>query len=228
MTSIPALVQQLTSEARGSVGAFTFSRNRDGSYVRARTVPTDPASFAQQAQRLRMTQSSSRWATLISARETALWKSYAAQVDRHNALGKAFHDQGRNWFLAMDLLRTQCTHASIFKAPRQNRRTHLSDFDCRYFTLTDIIRITPNPNDEWRWSPNDLMILFQSPAVSSAVTYHRAPFRYLGHIHGNQALPANFRPVFPIPGGNWFFIRARALTVNNYLSRSVYSRGAAF
>lgn len=225
MTTIPALVTTFATEARGSVGAFTFSRNRDGPYVRARTVPTDPASPAQQAMRTRMLFASALWRAAVTPAEKALWQVYADNVPRHNALGQAINDQGRNWFLACDLQRRTAGHPSIRTPPAEYRRTHLGDFTAVHWALFNLIAILPAVGDEWHGLRNGLMILYQSPQLSAGINYYRGPWRYLGHIHGGDAFPANFAPVFPLAAPGQFRIRARALTPTNLYSRSVYARG---
>lgn len=227
MTSIDSLASTLTAEARGSVGDRVFSRNATGPYSRARTPPTGLPSFAQTRQRNLMTAASSRWANLMPSFERPHWYAYAARVPRHNALAQPFIDQPRNWFLGTDILRTVAYENTIFKAPRQFRRTHLTPFSVIYYALTDLIHVTFDPSDEWHDQRTDLLILFQSQPVSPG-TYSRCqPYRYLGHVKGRQTPPAKFRPVWRPYAPQCFFVRGIALTNTNYMSRSHYARGIA-
>jgi hypothetical protein len=166
------------------------------------------------------------WKAAVSAADKQLWRAYADNVPRHNALGQAFNDQGRNWFLACYLQRSTALHPTISTPPAEYRRTHLAPFTAVHSALYNVIQVQPAVGDEWHAMPNGLMILYQSPKLSAAVNYYRGPWRYLGHIHGGDAFPVHFRPVFPLGPPGQFRIRARALTPTNLYSRSVYARGA--
>lgn len=228
MHSIATLVATLASEARGSVGDRVFSRNPFGPYNRARTAPTGLPSFAQIRIRNLMTAASARWASLAADVERPFWNRYARLVHRHNALGQPFIDQGRNWFIGADVLRHVAYFTTIFKAPREYRRTSLTPFTVRYFTLTDILRVSFEISDEWHNHRDSLLILFQSHAVPPTTFGRCRPYRYLGFIRGDQASPANFRPIFPIAPGQAFFVRGVALNTSNYMSRSHWARGYGF
>lgn len=228
MTSIGSLVNLLASEARGSVGNRVFSRNAYTAYDRARTPPTGLPSFAQTRMRLLMSQSTARWTSPAAAHERPFWTAYAANVHRHNALGHPFLDQGRNWFLGADLLRHVAFQPTIFKAPREYRRTSLTPFTVRYFPLTDVIRVSFNESDEWHDHRSDRLILFATAGLPLTTYGKNQPYRYLGNIRGDQASPAGFRPILPLAGGQAFFIRGVALSSSNYMSRSHWARGIGF
>ncbi len=175
-----------------------------------------------------MTASVARWASSSADLERPYWNAYAANVHRHNALGHPFIDQGRNWFLGADLLRTVAFSTTIFKAPREYRRTHLTPFTVRYFALTDVIRVTFNEADEWHDFRDSFLILFATAGLSLN-TYSRCqPYRYLGRIRGTQSSPADLRPILPLAGGQAFFVRGVALNTSNYMSRSHWARGIGF
>ena len=228
MTTIPALVQTFATEARGSVGPFTFSRNRDGPYVRDRTVPIDPASAAQQFWRSLTRLESDRWRRFVSPAEKAYWRAYADAVPRHDALGQAFNDQPRNWYMACNMQRVYAGHPSIYAGPREHRRTALSPYVAQYENFLNLVFVWPVVTDEWRQLLTDLFIIYIGKEVSLNVNYYKGPWRKLGKITGTQMLPATFLSPWRLRPGYQFYTYARALTHTNLYSRRVYCRCRIF
>lgn len=175
-----------------------------------------------------MAASSTRWASPAAAYERPFWKAYATNVHRHNALGQPFIDQARNWFLGADVLRTLAYHTTIFKAPREYRRTSLTPFTVRFHAIRDIITVTFNEADEWHNFRESILILFATAGLPLTTYGKHQPYRYLGHVKGHLASPQNFRPILPLVGGQAFFVRGVALTSSNYMSRSHCTRGVGF
>lgn len=76
----------LVGAVSGSLGGVTASRNKGGSYLRLRAIPTDPATLAQQNQRARMSTVSQTWQTITDA-DRESWNEWARQNPVTNALG---------------------------------------------------------------------------------------------------------------------------------------------
>lgn len=76
------------SDIRGSVGNMTFSRNRDGAYVKQRTTYGGGSSVPQIAQRGAMNSIVNEWHSL-TMEELISWRIYARAFARSNRLGKS-------------------------------------------------------------------------------------------------------------------------------------------
>lgn len=91
----------MASDIRGSTGGVVFSRNRGGAYTRNRTVPINPQSPAQVAQREALTAASRAWQDLSPAAKDA-WNAAAEQVppaDAINRVGQAITLNGQQYFV---------------------------------------------------------------------------------------------------------------------------------
>jgi len=77
----------LAGRISGSVHSQTFSRNRYGAYVRARTVPINPDTAYQQAIRSFMSTYSAAWGALSEADRLA-WSGYAKSNPITDSLGE--------------------------------------------------------------------------------------------------------------------------------------------
>lgn len=91
----------LITEASGSIGGLTASRNKGGQYLKARFVPTNPNTELQQAARSVFAACSSGWTNDITQSQREAWNAYAAEIpNRKNALGASIQTSGQNEFVA--------------------------------------------------------------------------------------------------------------------------------
>lgn len=71
---------QLLTQASGSLGGVTASRNKGGMYFRARALVTNPNSPGQQDVRAAMSLLVDRWVTVLTPAQRAGWGVYATNV----------------------------------------------------------------------------------------------------------------------------------------------------
>lgn len=77
----------------GSYAGVTSSRNRNGQYVRNRSIPVNPSSSYQQAVRARMSQNASDWRGLTAAQRTG-WSDLGYLIQRTDSLGQSYYLTG--------------------------------------------------------------------------------------------------------------------------------------
>jgi hypothetical protein len=80
-------ISSLITEASGSVAGTTYSRNKNGSYIRNKSVPVNRNTLAQQAARARFSEVSSSWKGL-DANERATWENNIMQYPYVDSLGQ--------------------------------------------------------------------------------------------------------------------------------------------
>lgn len=71
---------QIVTQASGSVGGITASRNRGGMYFRGRAIPVNPNTARQISARSALSTLVERWQSTLSASQRAAWSLYAANV----------------------------------------------------------------------------------------------------------------------------------------------------
>ena len=81
------MAQTIGAPATGSIRADTFSRNRYGQYTRNRSIPVNPNTSKQSAQRARFSEASQAWQSL-NANQQAAWGPYAQDHPLQNKLGE--------------------------------------------------------------------------------------------------------------------------------------------
>ena len=80
------IMSGLGIELHGKAGNAVFSQTRNGLILRPRTVPKNPRSPAQTANRLHFARASALWKTLSPA-QFAAWQSYALTVEKQDPRG---------------------------------------------------------------------------------------------------------------------------------------------
>jgi hypothetical protein len=96
----------LVTQGTGSIGGMTMSKNKQGYYLRARTVPSNPKTEKQHAIRATFSQLSAYWASLALSNQNS-WNLYAKNVKVILNNGETKILSGFNWFLATNQLRLQ-------------------------------------------------------------------------------------------------------------------------
>ena len=87
----------LVSDASGSVGGNIFSRNANGTYVKAFTMPHNPNTSKQQAVRTQFANLTTQWKSLTVAQQQ-LWTDAAPQYKYNDSLGETRQYTGQQLF----------------------------------------------------------------------------------------------------------------------------------
>jgi hypothetical protein len=97
----------LTSDARGKLGGVVLTKARNGTNLKAHSVPVNARSLYQQANRSTIAQSNSAWRALTSANQTT-WKLLAAQYVYTNSLGQPYIPSAQQLYAQAHYGATQC------------------------------------------------------------------------------------------------------------------------
>lgn len=106
----------LSSDARGSINGVVASRNRYGTYFRAKGIPVNPRSTKQVIVRARLNQLSASWRTLTAVQQLA-WITLAAQVPYSNSIGDQIYLSGQQLFVSWNLILLQASLQQNNNAP---------------------------------------------------------------------------------------------------------------
>jgi hypothetical protein len=106
----------LLADARGSMGGITASRNKGGSYLRARVKPTNPNSEAQQEVRQAFALAVAAWSALTNDQRNG-WNAYADQTPVTDSLGEQVKHSGRAWYVAQAAFLTRVGQNTREEAP---------------------------------------------------------------------------------------------------------------
>lgn len=106
----------ILSEARGSMGGATFSRNGNAAYARAKAIPVNPRSASQLINRAVLTAITSNW-RLLSSPQREAWKALALTVPYQNSVGDTAYYSGFQLYMKLNLVFFQQNGAPLNNAP---------------------------------------------------------------------------------------------------------------
>lgn len=108
---------QLITQASGSIGGLTASRNRGGMYFRSRAMPTNPNTIRQQAVKSILGALVQSWAVELDSGERQSWRDYGQSVPVTNRLGDQITLTGQQQFIRSNVPRLQAGLARVDSAP---------------------------------------------------------------------------------------------------------------
>lgn len=218
----------LVTVASGSLGGMTASHNKGGAYLRARVVPTNPATVLQEAVRGFVTFLSNAWQEVLTPDQRTSWDVYAANVPLINRLGDPVNVSGFNMYIRSNVSRKQAGFLEVDDAP--------TIFDIGSFNPPDFALDEPADEvdvtfvaDPWVDEDDSFMAVYASRPQAQSVNFFKGPYQLAGTIDGDSTTaptsPAAIALPFPVAVGQRVFFRVNVLRADGRLSSPF--RGAA-
>ena len=212
----------IVTQASGSIGGVTASRNRGGMYFRARSVPTNPNTPQQQAVRNNFAALTAGWSLLTPAQRTA-WSVYAANTPIINPLGDTIYLTGQQMYIRCNAARKQAGLATISAGPVIFGMSTLTKTVSQWVDAgTQKWDITVSATDEWAKVTGGVLIAYCSRPLPLTTTSFKGPYRYCGNVLGNTATPAtgvkSFDVPYPVVNDQIVFTRLVACTADGRLT----------
>jgi len=213
---------QILTQASGSVGGSTFSRNAGGMYIRARAIPTNPGTAEQNAVRWIMADLTSRWNNLLTDEQRLGWKLYSDNVQLPNTLGEQIKVGAMPMFIRSNLPRYQVGLTGVDDAPTTY---NLGEFTAPVLGTVDAsagnLSLAFTNSDEWANEVGSSMLVYVSRPANNSRFFFNGPYRYAGRINGAASPPSSPATIalpFPVAAGNKVFIQVRVSRVDGRLS----------
>jgi hypothetical protein len=180
-----------TASASGSIGPYTVSRNRGGTFVRDRVTPAQPATLKQLTAQGRWNDVATDWLSVLSDAQRASWRVYAANVPLTDRLGSKRPITGFQHFMRSNYLR-RITHLP-------QRRDAPTVFNLGGFTLFNG-KVNANParaslnlswhdDPDWVGEPGTIIFAYVTIAYASTVNSFRPPANFSRYIPAVAASP---------------------------------------
>lgn len=181
------------TSASGSIGGTTFSHNRFGLYTRARRVPVNPNTGAQQNSRQGLGSGSAAWRSLTEAQRDG-WNVYAAATPTVNALGQTVFLTGHQQFVASFSLSNRLGAGVVTTAPVTPGRPSIG---------SPVVAITAAAGGSIAVTAIDAAIdnilgVFVGDPISAGVTFFAGPYQLVG----SDAPAAGAITLTPVAGRN--------------------------
>lgn len=210
-------------DARGSIGGMTFSRNRFGNYVRARTTPVNPNTGRQNAIRSAVSSLAQQWSNILTQTQRDEWEVYADAITRSNKLGQQIKLTGFNMFIRSNSVRLQDGNPVVLDGPSTLTLPGADPvFEAEVDEAGQQISITFDPALPWNIVDNGFMFIAMSIPKATGVNFIGGPFRIAGAIDGDTASPPTSPQVlnvpFPVAESQAIAVRARISEADGRLS----------
>jgi hypothetical protein len=216
---------ELMTQASGSLGGITASRNKSGMYFRSRATPTNPNTPYQVAVRAIMAQLAAAWGSL-SATNQGLWQEYAWNVPVLNPLGDQIELTGQQMFIRSNVPRIQAGLARVDAGPTT---FNLGEFTTPVLAAPSAaapdVGVAYTAGDAWANEDGSALLVYEGRPKGPGVSYMKGPFRYNGKVSGNSVTPPTSpysgTPAFAQTEGNKFWAQIRITRADGRLSLPV-------
>lgn len=172
----------LITQGSGSIGGITFATGIGGMFMRARAIPVNPNTEAQNAVRSALGALTSFWNTITTPQRNG-WNAYAAQVPLPDTFGDPRLVSGFNHFIRSNTPRLRALGSSeiISDAPSIFNigstpvlvavSSTINTPDVLVSSLEIDIIDAPDPADV-----KSFIFVYVSPPFNQNRTFHRGPF----------------------------------------------------
>lgn len=184
----------------GSVGSQVHSHNRFGAYVRARTIPVNPATDRQNAVRVAVQFLCDVWKTTLTQNQRDAWEVYGAAIVRTNALGAQIKLTGFNHFIRSNVPRVQNGLVRIADGPViLTLPPGDPTFTCTVDEAGQEISVVFDDTMAWCTAAFGAMYVSMSIPKSEGTNFIGGPFRMADVLEGADPAGIASPQVMPVP-----------------------------
>lgn len=107
----------ILAQASGSVNGIVFSHNAGGTYMRNRSIPSNPGTDRQDQVRTAMASISNAWKYVLTPAQRVLWRNFGALTKVRNRLGDEISLSGIAAFNRVNLFRISTLGTTLLDEP---------------------------------------------------------------------------------------------------------------
>lgn len=211
----------LLTQASGSIGGITASRNRGGMYLRARAIPVNTNTSFQQAVRNFMSLLTSRWVNTLTDLQRAAWAVYAEQTPMTDSLGESRTIPALAHYVRSNVARLQAGLTVIDAGPTVYGLPTLSAIDATIDASDGEADIAFTNTDAWATAVGGALAVKISRPQNKSINYFNGPYRFAGAILGAATPPTSPGTLtlpFPVAADQKVFLEARSMLADGRLS----------
>lgn len=211
---------QVYTQASGSIGGVTYSRNRGGMYTRGRAIPSNPGTPGQVIVRSNLASLAGQWAALTAAQRTA-WAVYASLTPLLNKLGESLPINALAMFLRCNTARLRAGLAAVLDGPVTPGMPYTGELTGEVDQGAQELEITRQADIPWATEVGAYLLVQASRPQSPTINYFAGPYQYVGKTAGAGTPPTNpsvYDLTFPAEVGQVVFVQARVTDSEGRLS----------
>lgn len=215
---------QVYTDARGSIGGVTYTRNRAGLVARGRVKPIDPNSADQIAARSRFADLAANFKGLTDAQKAA-WDNYALLHPYFNKLGEPVRLTANAMYLAYNAPRAvvglgSLANASVASGP-SSLDNHIGVYTVDASSGPASIEVTWTTGVTWAGLALGRLAIFASKPQSPDRATPVGGYRYIATVNGSTSSAPTTSGVLTVAAdlqpeeGKRTFVRLFAIQDNN-------------
>lgn len=210
-----ALIRFAEGQQRsGSIGATVYSHNRSGAYIRARSVPVNPATDRQIAARNRMDYLVDAWKTTLTQAQRDAWEQYAAGTPWLNKLGDSIYLTGLNMYVRTNTLVLQAGGTDIDTAPGVlGVAAAEQDLAVVASEAAHTLSVSYDDTADWCDLAGAYQLVYMGAPVNPGIKFFGGPYRFAKAIAGDDIAPPSSPEVIPTGDVPWTFVEGQRIWV---------------
>lgn len=221
----------LVTDARGSIGGLTASRNAAGGYFRRKVSPVQPGSEEQQTVRAYMLNVMQAWVSTLTDAERLGWKTYADATPQPDSLGNIRSIGAVGAYVRTNILRLLAGKTRVDTPPAEFRFCDLTEPNITGVDATDQeATVTFTNTDEWATAAGGTLLIFAGRPRNPSRNYFKGPYR-LAHVVDGAATPptspATVELPFAVEAGQVVGFRFVAVSADGRVSSPFRKDGTA-
>jgi len=156
----------VVGEASGKAGGVIFSRNKGGNYIRGWSMPTDPRTSRQLAQRAKLSLLTNQWSNNLTEANRQSWVNSAELADHQvtNRFGEAKNLSGFQYFIKMNLIALTLGEPILLQSPGVKLLPMLTSGSVAVSATTGLT-ITLTYDDQAPFNSNEAFIISMSSSA---------------------------------------------------------------
>lgn len=215
---------QVYSQASGSIAGTTHSHNQGGLYTRARSIPVNSNTAAQQKIRNAMATLTSRWQSVVTPAQRAAWATYASNVPLINSLGDARPIGALSMYVRCNSPRVYLDGAGLIIDDGPTTMSLGTFTPISATCAAGALSVTFDNTDDWATGDGGFLLLYGSKQLSPTINFFKGPFKIIDAITGSTMTPPtspHADTITPAPAaGNVIYLRCNASGPDGRLSSS--------
>lgn len=213
----------IISRGSGSFGGITLAHNAGGMYLRARVMPVNPSTPAQNLVRAAAASLVNRWSNTLTQAQRDAWDSYAFNTPLIGKLGDPINVSGLNMYVRGNLTRQYQAMTLCDDAPFV---WNLGSFTPLASVTADTTlqewKISYTNTDDWAGEDDAWLVGFISRPTNATINFFKGPYRIAGMVEGDSITPPT-SPLtldfpFTVASGQRVFARCCVLRADGRMS----------
>jgi len=227
----------LVNQLSGSVAGVTASHNRGGTYLRQRSIPTNPGTSPQAVARGIMSSLVNAWSGELTAAQRTAWSTWALNVPFTNRVGDQVNIGGLGAYVGANVPRlvadavTGSTLGRVDDGPTVFNRGEGQPATLNAAAQPDDLSIAFNNADGWANEDGGAILVASAAPQAATVNFFKGPYRVCAVIEGDGMTPPTSPAAVECVTDNDFsagqrvFIYTRQLRADGRWSDRVYDSG---